>query len=100
MTTRVCLGTISPETLFQLASSQTDIYRDKFGWKWKADSEIFPPRIFVTEFENMQVDLPVTTSKIGGPLARQFSGFFPKKLGAVLEVVKLLTAHASHSLPR
>ena len=46
MTTRVCLGTVSPETLFQLASSQTDIYRDKFGWKWKADSEIFRPRIF------------------------------------------------------
>jgi len=29
-----------------LASNQTDIYRDKFGWKWKADSEIFQPRIF------------------------------------------------------
>ncbi len=51
MTTRVCLGTVSPETLFQLASSLTEIYRDKFGWKWKADSEIFEPRIFVPELE-------------------------------------------------
>ena len=26
------------------ASNQTDIYRDKFGWKWKADSEtLLPP---------------------------------------------------------
>jgi hypothetical protein len=33
MTIRVCLGTVSPETLFQLASNQAGIYRDKFGWK-------------------------------------------------------------------
>jgi hypothetical protein len=27
-----------------LASKQTDIYRDKFGWKYKADSEtLLPP---------------------------------------------------------
>ena|SRR6266567_1556167 len=71
-------------------------YRDKFGWKWKADSEIFLPRIFFPEFENMQVDLPETTSKIGGPLVRQFSVFLPNKVGAMLEVVKLLNAHATH----
>ena len=30
-----------------LPSSQTDIYRDKFGWKGKKDGEIFlPPGIF------------------------------------------------------
>jgi hypothetical protein len=34
-----------------LASSQIEIYPDKFGWKWKADSEIFPSRILVPEFE-------------------------------------------------
>jgi len=71
-------------------------YRDKFGWKWKADSEIFPPRIFAPESKNMQIDLPETTSKIGGPLVRQFSVFLPNKVGAMLEVVKLLNAHATH----
>src|SRR5438105_10037331 len=79
-----------------LASNQTDIYRDKFGWKWKVDSEILPSRIFVAEFETMQVDLPETTSKIDGPLVRQFSVFLPNKVGAMLEVVKLLNAHATH----
>src|SRR5205807_7170673 len=44
----------------------------------------------------MQVDLPETTSKIGGPLVRQFSVFLPNKVGAMLEVVKLLNAHATH----
>ena len=35
-----------------LAFSQTDIYRDKFGWKGKKDGEIFlsPQEIF-PEFE-------------------------------------------------
>ena len=44
----------------------------------------------------MQVELPETTSKIGGPLVRQFSVFLPNKVGAMLEVVKLLNAHATH----
>jgi len=87
-------ASILPEAL---ASGKTDIYRDKFGWKWKVDSEILlPPNFFVPEFENMQVDLPETTSKIGGPLVRQFSVFLPNKVGAMLEVVKLLNAHATH----
>ena len=35
-----------------LASKQTDIYRDKFGWKGKKDGEIFlAPGIFCPEFE-------------------------------------------------
>jgi hypothetical protein len=30
-----------------VASSQTDIYRDKFGWKGKKEGEIFlPPGFF------------------------------------------------------
>ena len=41
----------------------------------------------------MPVDLPETTSKIDGPLVRQFSVFLPNKVGAMLEVVKLLNAH-------
>src|SRR5918998_2548026 len=41
----------------------------------------------------MALDLPETTSKIGGPLVRQFSVFLPNKVGAMLEVVKLLNSH-------
>src|SRR5438874_12585599 len=44
----------------------------------------------------MPVDLPETTSKMGGPLVRQFSVFLPNKVGAMLEIVKLLNAHATH----
>ncbi len=41
----------------------------------------------------MAFDLPETTSKIDGPLVRQFSVFLPNKVGAMLEVVRLLNAH-------
>ena len=41
----------------------------------------------------MPLDLPEVTSKMGGPLVRQFSVFLPNKVGAMLEVVKLLNAH-------
>lgn len=41
----------------------------------------------------MPLDLPETTQKMGGPLVRQFSIFLPNKVGAMLEVVKLLSAH-------
>ncbi len=41
----------------------------------------------------MSLDLPETTQKFGGPLVRQFSVFLPNKVGAMLEVVKLLGAH-------
>ncbi len=41
----------------------------------------------------MPIDLPETTSKMDGPLVRQFSVFLPNKVGAMLEVVKLLNAH-------
>lgn len=44
----------------------------------------------------MAVDLPETTSKLGGSLVRQFSVFLPNKVGAMLEIVKLLNAHAIH----
>jgi hypothetical protein len=44
----------------------------------------------------MAVDLPETTSKLGGPLVRQFSVFLPNKVGAMLDVVKLLNVHAIH----
>ena len=44
----------------------------------------------------MPLDLPQTTSKIGGPLVRQFSIFLPNKVGAMLDVVKLINAHATH----
>ena len=44
----------------------------------------------------MPVDLPETTQKLEGPLVRQFSVFLPNKVGAMLDVVKLLNAHNTH----
>jgi hypothetical protein len=41
----------------------------------------------------MALDLPETTQKFDGPRVRQFSIFLPNKVGAMLEVVKLLNAH-------
>ena len=44
----------------------------------------------------MALDLPETTSKIGGPQVRQFSVFLPNKVGAMLDIVKLLNTHSTH----
>src|SRR6266404_4927584 len=44
----------------------------------------------------MPVDLPETTQKMEGPLVRQFSIFLPNKVGAMLDVVKLLNTHNTH----
>jgi hypothetical protein len=44
----------------------------------------------------MPLDFPETTSKLGGPLVKQFSVFLPNKVGAMLEVVKLLNSHHNH----
>jgi hypothetical protein len=44
----------------------------------------------------MPLDLPETTSKIGGPLVKQFSVFLPNKVGAMLDIVKLLNTHHTH----
>src|ERR1700716_2669380 len=44
----------------------------------------------------MDVDLPQTASKIDGPLVKQFSVFLPNKVGAMLDVVKLLNSHHTH----
>src|SRR2546430_14518140 len=46
----------------------------------------------------MPVDLPQTTQKMGGPLVKQFSVFLPNKVGAMLEVVKLLNANGTHAV--
>jgi hypothetical protein len=45
---------------------------------------------------HMGVDLPETTSRIDGPLVKQFSVFLPNKVGAMLDVAKLLNAHHTH----
>src|SRR5260370_40349150 len=42
----------------------------------------------------MPIDLPKTTSKRDGPLVKQFSVFLANKVGAMLDVVKLLNAHS------
>src|SRR6202022_4372198 len=44
----------------------------------------------------MPLDLPKTTSKRDGPLVKQFSVFLPNKVGAMLDIVKLLNSHHSH----
>ncbi len=44
----------------------------------------------------MALDLPKTTSKFDGPLVRQFSVFLPNKVGALLDIVKLLNANHAH----
>ncbi len=44
----------------------------------------------------MAFDLPQTASKTDGPLVKQFSIFLPNKVGAMLDVVKLLHAHNTH----
>lgn len=44
----------------------------------------------------MALDLPETASKIGGPLVKQFSVFLPNKVGAMLDIMKLLDAHHTH----
>jgi len=44
----------------------------------------------------MPAALPETTSKIDGPLVKQFSIFLPNKVGAMLDIVKLLHAHSTH----
>ena len=44
----------------------------------------------------MTANLPETTSKMEGPLVKQFSVFLPNKVGAMLEIVKLLSAHHTH----
>ena len=44
----------------------------------------------------MCLDLPQTASKTEGPLVRQFSIFLSNKVGAMLDVVKLLHSHDTH----
>lgn len=44
----------------------------------------------------MALDFPETTSKLGGALVKQFSVFLPNKVGAMLDIVKLLNAHHTH----
>src|SRR2546421_10253065 len=46
----------------------------------------------------MTANLPETTSKMEGPLVKQFSVFLPNKVGAMLEVVKLLNANGTHAV--
>ena len=44
----------------------------------------------------MTSNLPQTSSKLDGPLVKQFSVFLPNKVGAMLEIVKLLSTHHTH----
>ncbi|PYL06828.1 MAG: acetolactate synthase [Verrucomicrobia bacterium] len=44
----------------------------------------------------MTAEFPQTTSKMEGPLVKQFSVFLPNKVGAMLEIVKMLSAQHTH----
>ena len=44
----------------------------------------------------MTANLPQTSSKLEGPLVKQFSVFLPNKVGAMLDIVKLLSTHYTH----
>src|SRR5437879_11471028 len=44
----------------------------------------------------MTANLPQTSSKLDGPLVKQFSVFLPNKVGAMLEIVKMLSAQHTH----
>ena len=59
--------------------------------------EIFVPQAdaCATAIE-MPVDLPETTSKMEGPLVKQFSVFLPNKVGAMLDIVKVLNTNNTH----
>ena len=52
--------------------------------------------IWVLAIFPMPSNLPQTASKIDGPLVKQFSIFLPNKVGAMLDVVKLLQTHDTH----
>src|SRR4030095_2737326 len=44
----------------------------------------------------MTADLPKTSSKLEGPLVKQFSVFLPNKVGAMLDLVKLIRTQHTH----
>lgn len=44
----------------------------------------------------MAVNLPETTSKREGPLVKQFSVFLPNKVGAMLDMIKMINSHQTH----
>jgi hypothetical protein len=44
----------------------------------------------------MATALPETTSRLDGPVVKQFSVFLANKVGAMLDIVKLLNAHHTH----
>jgi hypothetical protein len=44
----------------------------------------------------MAFNLPETATGIGGPQVKQFSIFLPNKVGAMLDIVKLLEANNAH----
>jgi len=50
----------------------------------------------VALLSKMTANLPETASKLDGPLVKQFSVFVPNKVGAMLDVVKLLNTQNTH----
>ena len=46
----------------------------------------------------MSTDVPIVREKVAGPAVKQFSVFLLNKVGALLEIVKLLNEHEIHVL--
>jgi hypothetical protein len=55
-----------------------------------------PRTVLAVAASRMGVNLPETTQKREGPLVKQFSVFLPNKVGAMLDMIKMINAQHSH----
>jgi hypothetical protein len=79
-----------------LASKQTDIYRDKFGWKWNKDSEIFLAPEFFARIEKHAGRFTGNDFKDRRAAGTAILRFPAEQSGRHARIVKLLNAHATH----
>src|SRR5262249_9437329 len=95
---RACFATLNREGLIEvLASGSKPTYyvcqRNIYNVIVSAGAaNELPSRCHI----QMTANLPQTSSKLEGPLVKQFSVFLPNKVGAMLEIVKLLSTRHTH----
>src|SRR5437773_12354513 len=75
---QIAIASISPAAC--LPTRQTFTGTNSVG-NGRRTVRYFDPEFLSLNSKNMQVDLPETTSKVDGPLVRQFSVFLPNKGG-------------------
>lgn len=80
------MGRIGPIHLFVCNENPGDAILSRVSARWNGRGALL----------HMDVDLPQTSSKLDGPLVKQFSIFLPNKVGAMMDVVKLLHTHNAH----